>query len=204
MTETPGVVATVGTGEHVDCSIYGRAIRHPVAPVTEANFLKLRTEWQTPDGWELMTAVDVWRHAQELVLGLHYVRVNKEIWQCLTPLLKRSARLDAPTVQRILSAFAPMIARVRALPSAVADIRSTDFVSAMVSLKDSISSLSRSVLADVTFAADRRAGTDSASTTITLPESFEAFSAFLATEQSGSSRTARASLQRAVEYLRRS
>ena len=73
LTETPGVVATVGEGEHVDCSIYVREIRSKVSPATEANFAKLRGEWQTPDGWELMTAVDVWRHAQELALGLHYI-----------------------------------------------------------------------------------------------------------------------------------
>jgi hypothetical protein len=73
LTETPGVVATVGEGEHVDCSIYLRGIRHHVAPVTEANFVKLRTEWRTPDDWELMTAVDIWRHAQELAIGLFYV-----------------------------------------------------------------------------------------------------------------------------------
>ena len=75
LTETPGVVATVGEGEHVDCSIYVRELRTKVAPITEANFAKLRGEWQTPDGWELMTAVDVWRHAQELALRfiLHLV-----------------------------------------------------------------------------------------------------------------------------------
>ncbi len=79
MTETPGVVATVGEGEHVDCSIYVRGIVHKVSPATEANFLHLRGDgtdrhpgWQTPDDWELMSGVDVWRHAQELALGLHY------------------------------------------------------------------------------------------------------------------------------------
>ena len=80
LTETPGVVATIGEGEHIDASIYVRGIRHKVAPVTERNFLILRGNdtddfpgWVTPDGWELMTAVDVWRHAQELALGLHYI-----------------------------------------------------------------------------------------------------------------------------------
>ena len=80
LTETPGVVATVGEGEHVDCSIYVTGIRHPVKPVTEANFLRLRADWQTPEGDEsitadgegLMRAADVWRHAQEMALGLYY------------------------------------------------------------------------------------------------------------------------------------
>jgi hypothetical protein len=80
LTETPGVVATVGDGEHVDCPIYVRGIRYPVAPVTERNFIKLRGNdtdefpgWMTPDEWPLLNAVDVWRHAQELALGLHYI-----------------------------------------------------------------------------------------------------------------------------------
>jgi hypothetical protein len=78
LTETPGVVATIGEGEHVDCSIYVRAILHKVSAVTEANFAKLRAEWQTPDDWELTAATDIWRHAQELALGFHYVRVDKK------------------------------------------------------------------------------------------------------------------------------
>jgi hypothetical protein len=73
LNETPGVVATVGAGEHVDCSIYVREIRHKVAPVVEGHFATLRKQWETPDGWPLTSAADVWRHAQELALGLHYV-----------------------------------------------------------------------------------------------------------------------------------
>ena len=80
LTETPGVVATVGAGEHVDASIYVRAIRHPVKPITEANFTRLRKDWVTPDGEQSITAegeslnraADVWRHAQEMALGLYY------------------------------------------------------------------------------------------------------------------------------------
>lgn len=79
--ETPGVVAstTVGGSQHVGCSIYVRGIMQKVAPVTERNFLKLRgngTEenpgWLMPNELPLDMAVDVWRHAQELALGLHY------------------------------------------------------------------------------------------------------------------------------------
>lgn len=88
LVETPGVVATVGEGERVGCSIYVRGIIHKVAPVTEQNFAKLRKEWRTPDDWELMTAVDVWRHAQELALGLHYV------WSPRPPQEWRNARTD--------------------------------------------------------------------------------------------------------------
>lgn len=72
LTETPGVVATIGEGESVGASIYVRAITPTVAPVTEQNFRKLREEWATPDDWALMYATDIYRHSQELALGLFY------------------------------------------------------------------------------------------------------------------------------------
>lgn len=69
--ETPGVIST---GEDVvACSLYVRALEYTPSPATDANFAKLRAEWETPDGWPLSQAVDVWRHAKELALGLHYV-----------------------------------------------------------------------------------------------------------------------------------
>ena len=73
LTETPGVVSTLGDGEHIGASIRLTGIMHAVADATESAFSKLRTEWRTPDEWELDTAIDVWRHAQELALGLYYV-----------------------------------------------------------------------------------------------------------------------------------
>ena len=33
----------------------------------------LATGWRTPDDWDLMMATEVWRVANELALGLHYV-----------------------------------------------------------------------------------------------------------------------------------
>lgn len=95
MTETPGVVATIGDGEHIDASIYVRAIMHKVAPVTERNFLKLRGDgstdfpgWVLPDEAPLNMAADVWRHAIELALGLHYA------WDPLPPVGWRNARRE--------------------------------------------------------------------------------------------------------------
>ncbi len=78
LVETPGVVATAGDGERVDCSIYVRAKTYKVGPVTDAHFATLRQNWERPDGWPLVEGVDVWRHARELALGFHYVRVDKE------------------------------------------------------------------------------------------------------------------------------
>lgn len=71
LTETKGVVAT--DGEQVSCSLYIRQRRYKVNAKTEENFRTLRGEWETPDGWCLSQAVDVWRCARELALGLHYL-----------------------------------------------------------------------------------------------------------------------------------
>ena len=104
--ETPGVIASVdGGGERVDCSIYIRAITYNVAPITERHFQTLRGAWETPDGWALSQGVDVWRHARELALGLHYIwdpRPPKE-WQdarrtwaaFVREVLSRSRSLDS-------------------------------------------------------------------------------------------------------------
>jgi len=69
--ETPGVVST--PGDQVACSLLVTGTLAPVNQVTEANFIKLRGEWATPDGWTYSMATDIWRHARELALGLHYV-----------------------------------------------------------------------------------------------------------------------------------
>ena len=111
LTETPGVVATIGEGERVDTRIVVRGIRHKVAPVTERNFLHLRGDgtekhpgWQTPDDWELMSAVDVWRHAKELALGLFYVWFNHDGYQqCLTRILNERGHTLSNIARRILS-----------------------------------------------------------------------------------------------------
>jgi len=69
--ETPGIVASAD--EQVSCSLYLQAELIPANDTTEANFRTLRELWETPDGWALSQAVDIWRHAQELALGFHYV-----------------------------------------------------------------------------------------------------------------------------------
>jgi len=72
---TPGVIAS--SGESVDVSIVATELTFPVAPITESNIARLRADMETPDGWALKQAVDVWRHAQELALGFHYVWVPR-------------------------------------------------------------------------------------------------------------------------------
>lgn len=80
LTETPGVVATIGEGTPIAATIVIRTIMQPVARVTEENFRLLRGEgtpenpgWVTPDGWKLMTGIEVNAVAQELAIGLHYI-----------------------------------------------------------------------------------------------------------------------------------
>lgn len=68
---TPGVVATAN-GDDVDCSLYIRALQYDVSAVTEGHFRTLRTLWEKPDGFAITEAVDVWRTARELSLGMHY------------------------------------------------------------------------------------------------------------------------------------
>ncbi len=78
LVETPGVVST--GGEQVACSLYVRALPYKPSPITDANFCKLRGDgtkenpgWETPDGWPLSMATEVWRVARELALGFHGV-----------------------------------------------------------------------------------------------------------------------------------
>lgn len=87
LVSTPGVVAvTGGEDDLVTCSLTIRALRYNVAPVTEQHFAKLRKDMLTPDDWQLMQAVDVWRHSRELAIGLHY------IWSPRPPEAWRTAR----------------------------------------------------------------------------------------------------------------
>lgn len=72
LVSTPGIVCSLHA-EQVNCSLYVRGATYDVNAATEKNFETLRTLWETPDGWALSEAVDVWRHARELALGFHYV-----------------------------------------------------------------------------------------------------------------------------------
>lgn len=68
--QTPGVVAT--SADQVACSLRINRITFDSTPDIEAAFYTLRNAWETPDGWPLMSAVDIHRHANELALGFFY------------------------------------------------------------------------------------------------------------------------------------
>jgi hypothetical protein len=72
LVETPGVVCSLHA-EQVELLALRAWPHYDVNAATEQNFETLRTLWETPDGWALSEAVDVWRHARELALGFHYV-----------------------------------------------------------------------------------------------------------------------------------
>lgn len=105
LVETPGVVATDGSGEDVGSSLQINALQYNVEPQTEAHFYKLRTQMCTPDGWQLSEAVDVWRHAKELALGMYYKwdprppedwRFARREWSAFVrEVLSRSRTLDS-------------------------------------------------------------------------------------------------------------
>lgn len=72
LTKTPGVVCSLN-GSQVDCALYIEGRLYDVNEATEANFRKLRDTWETPDGWALSEAAEVWAKARELAIGMHYV-----------------------------------------------------------------------------------------------------------------------------------
>lgn len=106
MLETPGVVSTLGLGQEPLPSLYIRPSEEPAySPVTEENFARLRDPWELPDGWQVMSAADVWRHAREMALGFFYewdprppqewIEARRGWHSFVTEVLSRSRSLDS-------------------------------------------------------------------------------------------------------------
>jgi hypothetical protein len=70
ISETAGVVSS--QGDDVACSLYVQSVTCPMNAATEDNFKRLRVLWERPDGWMLSEAVELWRVARELSIGMHY------------------------------------------------------------------------------------------------------------------------------------
>ncbi len=107
LTETHGVVATAGDREHVGASIRITALVYELEDAsTEQRFSTLRNDMETPDGFELLTGVEVWRHARELALGFHSIwdpwppkewLLPRKAWgSFVRAYLSRSRTLDSP------------------------------------------------------------------------------------------------------------
>jgi len=71
LTDTSGVVSTKETS--VDASLVMTCVEPPSSPAIDAAFEHLRHNWETPDGWPLADAMQVYRHAREIALGFYYV-----------------------------------------------------------------------------------------------------------------------------------
>lgn len=105
LVETPGIVATTNDGEYVGASIRLTGTIYKLKPETEEHFKNLRA-MVTPDGFELISGVDVWRHAKELALGFHSIWDPRPPREWLEPrkrwgafvraYLGRSRTLDSP------------------------------------------------------------------------------------------------------------
>ncbi len=76
LAETPGVVSIGGedvANEAGDAiSIRVRAVEYTQGEIVEKHFETLRTKWETPNGWQLSQAMEIWAHAREIALGFHY------------------------------------------------------------------------------------------------------------------------------------
>lgn len=70
LSETRGVVITPSNEIAASLEISARPLEAPAA-VDDA-LESLRTTWETPNGDELLMAIDVWRHARELACGFWY------------------------------------------------------------------------------------------------------------------------------------
>lgn len=89
LVETPGVVATEESALACSLILEEREVQVPEAVVKAIDSLK--DSWATPDGEELITAMDVAGCAKELASGFYYRRT----WPNNEPLEVRAAWLDA-------------------------------------------------------------------------------------------------------------
>lgn len=71
LVETPGVVASEETP--IDASLTVRSLKLELGADVDAAFHRLRTQWETPDGWPVVDGLTLARHARELALGFFYV-----------------------------------------------------------------------------------------------------------------------------------
>jgi hypothetical protein len=70
LTSTPGVVAT--REGSVECSLLFERRPLTVPPEVQAALEDLRRTWTRPDGEEILTAIDLWRHGLEMTCGFFY------------------------------------------------------------------------------------------------------------------------------------
>lgn len=105
MLETPGVVGS--RGEQVSASLYLKPVTYPTNSHTGDNFKRLRTLWETPDGYGISEAVILWKTARELALGFHYITVSEKAYKEFAKSSSRSVynRTMSPEGRKEFEAF---------------------------------------------------------------------------------------------------
>ena len=113
--QTPGVVSTKGRG--VTASLRVEPWTTPEHPGVTKALKRLRDLWETPDGQPLMTAVETWRHAREIVQGFWYRWEEqppdewleaRRVWAAFVrSVLLRSRTLDTPAQVAVKHREAP-------------------------------------------------------------------------------------------------
>jgi hypothetical protein len=103
MVETPGVVASHETPIDATLTLTGAELLAPL--VIEQAFQKLRSDWETPDGWTIADGLGIFQHARELALGLFYrwdprpprdwMEARKTWHKFVRQVLKHSRTLDS-------------------------------------------------------------------------------------------------------------
>lgn len=69
--ESEGIVATYETP--IDASLTINAVEPELHDSVDAAFQKMRSTWETPDGWPIVDGLTMFRHARELALGFYYI-----------------------------------------------------------------------------------------------------------------------------------
>lgn len=69
-TDTPGVVAPLD--KRISASLTVAPVSVSEDPAVDLGFQRLRTAWETLDGWAITEALEVWRRARELAVGFYY------------------------------------------------------------------------------------------------------------------------------------
>ncbi len=102
LVETPGVVASQGKGCQSSILIAPWDVEVP-AVIRDA-LKNLRKTWELPDGQQIVSAADLWRHAREISLGFWYrwepappdewVEIRREWCAFVREVLSRSRTLD--------------------------------------------------------------------------------------------------------------
>jgi len=67
LVQTPGVVATQDKPLAIPLTLTSHVLESP-----GDHWTSLRDDWETPDGWECVDGIEVWRHARELAVGCYY------------------------------------------------------------------------------------------------------------------------------------